>query len=176
MKKAIKTEIGERINELIIHLNLTKYSFSKQIGVSHATIHNLFRNNNYPSSNMILKIAKAFNASPNWILTGEGDMFKEKKNDIPVKNNNDELSIDKNISVEAESLLENINGHEKLNYSIKDFYSIILSIKKINDSSSVDKNLDQLMIMVSDLTDQYHNLSKKHFNMLEDLKELYKKL
>lgn len=66
--------IGERIKKLRKSLNLTQKDFAKRAGISSASqICDFEKGLRSPSSKTIIRIAKAFNINPNWLLTGETD-------------------------------------------------------------------------------------------------------
>lgn len=64
--------IGERIIQLRKQQNLSQDDLAKQIGVSRTIIGNYERNTNTPSIEVVLKLAKAFNVTVDFLI-GEGE-------------------------------------------------------------------------------------------------------
>lgn len=70
--------IGERIKKLLDYKCVTPYTVSINTGVSQATMSRIIKNSTAkPSNGTIEVLAKYFNTTPDWILTGRGDMIKE---------------------------------------------------------------------------------------------------
>lgn len=60
--------------KLEYHMNLNKLSkadLARKIGKPYSTVDNWFKRNSYPSSETIEKIAKVFNVSIEYLITGE---------------------------------------------------------------------------------------------------------
>lgn len=71
--------INERIKVLIEHLNMNANSFSKYIGISNnVTIGRLINSSSHNPSFDIIKsiLQKCSDIDANWLITGEGNMFK----------------------------------------------------------------------------------------------------
>lgn len=70
--------IGERIKKLLDYKGVTPYAVSINTGVSQATMSRIIKNSTAkPSNGTIEVLAKYFNTTPDWILTGRGEMIKE---------------------------------------------------------------------------------------------------
>jgi len=65
--------IGSKITELRKQHNLSQAELAKQINVSRTIIGNYERNSNTPSIDVLLKMAKTFNVSVDFII-GEGQL------------------------------------------------------------------------------------------------------
>jgi len=64
--------IGQRIKDFRKSLKLTQKQFAQKVGISSASqICDFEKGLRYPSSKTIVRIAKALNLDPNWLLTGE---------------------------------------------------------------------------------------------------------
>lgn len=73
--------IGERIKKLLEYKGVTPYIVSMHTGVSQATMSRIINNSTAkPSSGTIELLAKYFGTSPDWILTGRGEMTKSENN------------------------------------------------------------------------------------------------
>ena len=82
--------INDRIKYLINHYELSRYKFSQETGVSDAVLFNIYKGKNKPSFDVIEKILNTYRSiDANWLLTGEGTMFREEpslsKLDEPVE-------------------------------------------------------------------------------------------
>lgn len=73
-------EIVERINELRSHYNLTGKGFANEIDMKYTTINNYLNGTKAPTLDFILHIKSKFvDISYDWLLNGEGNMFKDDK-------------------------------------------------------------------------------------------------
>lgn len=70
--------MNERIKKLRQALNLSQDEFGKRLGVTRGAITNIELNKVEPKPLFVDLICREFNASENWIRTGEGEMFGEK--------------------------------------------------------------------------------------------------
>lgn len=70
--------VNERIKKLRQALNLSQDEFGKRLGVTRGAITNIELNKVEPKPLFVDLICREFNASENWIRTGEGEMFVEK--------------------------------------------------------------------------------------------------
>lgn len=70
--------IGNKIIQLRKQANLSQSDLAKKVGASRTIIGNYERNTNTPSIEMILKIAKVFNVSVDYLL-GEGVLSQYDK-------------------------------------------------------------------------------------------------
>ncbi|MDD3919500.1 helix-turn-helix domain-containing protein [Sphingobacterium sp. Mn56C] len=65
--------IGERITQLRKQQNLSQDELAKKAGVSRTIIGNYERNTNTPSIEVLIKLAKVFNVSVDFLI-GEGEL------------------------------------------------------------------------------------------------------
>lgn len=65
--------IGERITQLRKQQNLSQDELAKKAGVSRTIIGNYERNTNRPSIEVLIKLAKVFNVSVDFLI-GEGEL------------------------------------------------------------------------------------------------------
>ena len=70
--------MNERIKKLRQALNLSQDEFGKRLGVTRGAITNIELNKVEPKPLFVDLICREFNASENWIRTGEGEMFIKK--------------------------------------------------------------------------------------------------
>lgn len=72
------TEINSRITLIRKELKLTQTEFGEALGVSRDVIKNLEYNRVEPKALFLDHLCKVYNVNPNWLETGEGEMFREK--------------------------------------------------------------------------------------------------
>ncbi|MBM9546127.1 helix-turn-helix transcriptional regulator [Leptospira sp. 201903074] len=68
--------MGNRFRELIKSLSLTQKDFAIRIGVSQGFVSEIINGKNLPSQETLTKISKEFNVNLDWLLAGEGQMFR----------------------------------------------------------------------------------------------------
>lgn len=73
--------ILDRIRKIISDLNLSDSAFAKSLDIPQATFSNMFLRQSEPKPSWLQAIIEKYNVSPDWLLTGEGEMFRtqEKK-------------------------------------------------------------------------------------------------
>lgn len=69
---------GERIENLIKQLGITKTKFAEKLSVSQPYISKIIISGYVPSNRLIEDICEKFNANEKWLRTGEGEMFIRK--------------------------------------------------------------------------------------------------
>ena len=69
---------GERIENLIKQLGITKTKFAEKLSVSQPYISKIIISGYVPSDRLIEEICEKFNANEKWLRTGEGEMFIRK--------------------------------------------------------------------------------------------------
>ena len=69
---------GERIENLIKQLGITKTKFAEKLSVSQPYISKIIISGYVPSDRQIEDICEKFNANEKWLRTGEGEMFIRK--------------------------------------------------------------------------------------------------
>ncbi len=67
--------IGERVEKFIETVRLERKDFGLKINMSQASISRIIRNKTKPSDGFLRALTIHFAANPDWILTGEGEMF-----------------------------------------------------------------------------------------------------
>lgn len=87
----MEQSVNQRIKLLIDELGLTVNAFANKTGVSQKALSNMFLRGTEPSSKTISSICKMVeHINKEWLLTGEGQMFtdtkneSDKKKDIPI--------------------------------------------------------------------------------------------
>ena len=72
-------KVGERLKNIINHLNHNTTSFSKSIGLSNnVTLMRIVKGDSTPSFSTLQKIKASYpEINIEWLITGEGEMLKE---------------------------------------------------------------------------------------------------
>lgn len=66
---------GERVRQLRKHFKLTQLVFSEAIGMTHGNVSKIEKNEVSPTNSFLNAIKIRFSCNPDWIKTGEGEMF-----------------------------------------------------------------------------------------------------
>jgi len=74
----IKMDIGERLKKVREFLGLTQEEFAQKLDTTQAVISNYERGARVPTVDFLNRLTKTFQLDINWLLTGEGEMFREK--------------------------------------------------------------------------------------------------
>ncbi len=69
----------KRLKELQKALGISIKEFAQKSGISYTTMQSYLLNTRRPSAEKIKQIAKAFNVNSDWLLTGQGSMFIDRK-------------------------------------------------------------------------------------------------
>lgn len=77
----METTINQRVDLLIKALQLSANSFADAIGVSQPTVSKIIKGHNDPNYSTILSMIQTFGISPDWLITGRGQMW------VPARNN-----------------------------------------------------------------------------------------
>lgn len=67
--------IGDRVKQFRTHFKLTQEKFSKEIGMTRGNITKIEKNKIPPSNAFLKAVRERFAGNPDWIKTGEGEMF-----------------------------------------------------------------------------------------------------
>ena len=71
----MKPSIYQRIGEIITALNISKNAFAARLEVAGSVIYNIINERNKPSFDLLEKIISLFDVNPDYLLTGNGEMF-----------------------------------------------------------------------------------------------------
>lgn len=73
----METTVNERFQSLIKVLGMNVYSFSKSVGKSHTSIQNIVESRSKPGFEILELVLKTYpTLSRDWLIMGEGEMFK----------------------------------------------------------------------------------------------------
>lgn len=73
--------ISERLKQVIEDKNLNIKAFSETSGIPYRSIQNYLRNEREPNVEALIRLKEAINIDINWLLTGEGKMYRNLPND-----------------------------------------------------------------------------------------------
>ncbi|WP_147613843.1 XRE family transcriptional regulator [Treponema pectinovorum] len=73
-----------RIREIINTKGMSDSQFAREMETAQTTIANMFVRDSEPRSDLLERIISNYKVNPDWLLTGEGEMFKEE-NTLPAK-------------------------------------------------------------------------------------------
>ncbi len=120
--------INDRISDLISDLQTNPNSFADQIGVKSPVIYNIIKGRrSKPSYDLLQKIMIAYGAiNANWLLKGEGPIWKEEKESIAVGQGYE--TIENRII----SLVDNLRTELGLNPSLEELSELIRTLLKEN--------------------------------------------
>ncbi len=71
----MKSRIGTRIREARENKELDQYTLSMKVGVATRTLQRWEKGDQVPDANNLMKIAKYTKVRPEWLLTGEGEIY-----------------------------------------------------------------------------------------------------
>lgn len=78
-------EISLRIKAIVTQSGLSDTAFAKSLNIPQTTFSNLLLRGSEPKSGVLQAIIEKYNVSPDWLLTGEGEMFRtQEKKEISV--------------------------------------------------------------------------------------------
>lgn len=69
--------ILNRIREVINTTGLSDTQFAKKCGIPQATFSNMYQRQSEPKAELLQKIIELFSVNAHWLLTGEGEMFRD---------------------------------------------------------------------------------------------------
>ncbi len=70
-----RSSIGDRLREARLNKQMDQTSLAERIGVVTRTVQRWEKGEQVPDGALLMKIARATNVQPNWLLTGEGEMY-----------------------------------------------------------------------------------------------------
>jgi transcriptional regulator with XRE-family HTH domain len=82
------TTVGGRVRLLRKSLGLTSVELSKRTGINRTYISDVESNRREPSRNFLDSLNATFNASYDWLLTGQGEMFLAKEDETASREGN----------------------------------------------------------------------------------------
>ncbi len=149
-----------RVKKIIDKKQLSSSKFADIIGIQRSSVSHILSGRNKTSLDIVKKILTKFkDINPNWLLFGEGKMYKEEN--IAVTNVNTATdSHKKDVKVESpkletdnELLPEQIKEKENVDTNVNKESSVVSEPTVIKDS----KNPDKILILFPDNTFSTYN-------------------
>ena len=82
--------LAERLKFFRESLGLTQEEFAKKLNTTQAVISNYERGARIPTADFLNRLTETFHLNINWLLTGEGPMFREKEEPPPAREDSSE--------------------------------------------------------------------------------------
>ena len=128
----------ERLEDLLIENNISKYQLSKEVGVSPETICGYFRKDLYPEISIAKRIAELFNCSLDYLFGLTEQLTNNERSELSFIETLKKLLKENNLSVER--AMKNLNLSESTFYrwqrgDAKPLTSMIISLAKYFDVS-----------------------------------------
>lgn len=161
--------MNKRIERLLAELDMSPSLFADAIGVQRATISHILSGRNNPSLDLVQKVLSRFpEISPDWILSGKGEMWREKRQQKPDKESSQAVSnsrqpqqsklFDENRDMEGET--QNMPAHkpddrEKMRISnelLEQVPEKIMQNEKTNAENQNSKSIIKVIVLYSDHT------------------------
>ncbi|MEN9610829.1 MAG: hypothetical protein RLZZ628_1643 [Bacteroidota bacterium] len=122
--------VNQRISEIITILGMTQAAFSEKTGINRPTLSTVMKGTNAPSFMVVESILRNFpNLSPNWLILGEGEIWKNESEYLN-NSNNKTIAIKNSNAKRHTSSLESINEKELLQKIITDKDSHIADLRR----------------------------------------------
>ncbi len=134
--------IGERLKAIRRNLNLTVKDLAEILDIPTRTIGAWERNENPPNEKFLTQLIIKFNININWLLTGKGEIFITKHDDI-ITNIINRYNITKDDAKHILELIENTSTRE---------FILRFSKAKKGDLNSIDiliQNLAGIKVVYS---------------------------
>lgn len=120
--------INDRISDLIYQLQMNPNSFADTIGVKGTVIYNIIKGRrSKPSFDLLQKILVTFNTiNANWLLQGEGSVWKFEEEEVVLKSEAVYESIEKRIQTLIVSLKETRGGDDPVLEEVDELVQTLL--------------------------------------------------
>ena len=113
-------EVGKRLKEVRVALSLKLEELSKKTGLSKSAISYMENGTKKPSSVYMYELSKQFNVNINWVLTGDGHMFKP------------DIELNLNFGEDNKTIKELIDYIENVPYTRHDILRYFFTFKNEN--------------------------------------------
>jgi transcriptional regulator with XRE-family HTH domain len=139
-------ELIDRVKKIMADDGSTPAAFADKIKVDRGTISHILSGRNKPSLDVVLKILKIFKLiNSDWLLTGEGYMYKNEKAFI-------EPDIFDENPINPVNLTDKIVDSQEKGDKSKEIYIEKTVIQKVETPVFTSRKLDKIMILYSDKT------------------------
>lgn len=125
--------MNERLKELRHKLNISQKKLGEKIGLTQGTIADIERGKSSLTSRSAKEICRVFRVNPQWLETGEGEMFNTSG-----KTFLDQLAEEKNLDTRTKNLISSIINlpPETRNVILDWFLSIAENVNKPSQNVS----------------------------------------
>ena len=128
------TGVGERVKNLLGFKGVTPYVVSMQTGISQATMSRIINNSTAkPSSGTIEVLAKYFGTTPDWILTGRGEMIKDTQ-ETPSNSHRIRYWVDVDATAGGVTLFDDMVSSQYIDLAIPEFRDCTDAVNLYGDS------------------------------------------
>ncbi|HDR1063889.1 TPA: helix-turn-helix transcriptional regulator, partial [Pasteurella multocida] len=69
--------INTRLREVMEYKSLNIKAFAELLDVPYRTLQNYLLNERDPSAELLIKVSDVFNVDLNWLMRGQGEMFRD---------------------------------------------------------------------------------------------------
>lgn len=76
-----KMSISNRLREVMEYKGLNIKAFAELLDMPYRTLQNYLLNERDPSAEVLIKISDVLNVDLNWLMSGEGEMFRGSMNE-----------------------------------------------------------------------------------------------
>lgn len=141
--------INTRLREVMEYKSLNIKAFAELLDVPYRTLQNYLLNERDPSAELLIKVSDVFNVDLNWLMRGQGEMFRDSMSESTLNEKEKQLiSHYREMPMICRSLLISLlNSYLESRYRIE-----LLHIKSISSYLSI--------IIMSLFT--YSNLVRKY--------------
>ena len=127
----------ERLLKFLNAIHLSSSRFAEEIGIQPSGVSHILSGRNNPGYDFIVKILKKYpDLNPDWLILGEGEMFRNKSEAPDLFDNTDQI----------ENISENVTNVKSENpVSYKKSVGVIAS-----DLKKSGKQIDKIILLQSD--------------------------
>lgn len=129
MKNILQMSIDERIKSVMFFFRKSGTDLAKDLGITKSTITRTLKGETLPSSKLLIPLGEKLGVSIDWLLFGEGEMLREKKENA-ASSENGKKSKSSKVDAERIKSLEEQNKLLKQTISDKDEIIQLLKAKK----------------------------------------------
>lgn len=170
--------LTERLLFLMKEKSMSGYLLSNEIGVSKSTISRIISKNARPSENVIRLISNYFGVSREWLLTGRGEMLREKvkkiyeaQDPLPTLVSEPLVSYGKDIRKTRQKYEEKIQSLKKI---LADKDKQIASLR--SEMQTVIALKDQILVIKDELLKAKEEALKNKDELIATQKQYLKEL
>ncbi len=125
--------IGSRFKEVRKNLGYSQKEFAKLLGIGLTTLKDYEREKFTPKTEAVLKLITLFNINPNWLLTGQGEMFLNESSQKNIGVNYGGIQIGNIIGEQIKAKQEiKYTSDTQVNEELKEINQILQEIKAKN--------------------------------------------